>query len=349
MSEYLKPKQHYIDLYDRLTVEKCRNAEKLFDQTKVFEKDKKTSLAEQKRFMSASKRMYVYFVSGERYKQKEETIRKWMDSDEERDRRVNSVPTPEASCPSCGNEMECISKDLRDENNRERILFTFSCKECSQHRGIYDDGEEYVVSVKHCPKCNEVLVEGHSRKEKKITTVYNCPSCGYTDKEFFDLYREKDDKKSDPNFERDKKRFCLSDKEGQEYISQTEQIIAFQKEVEKKEKNKEVLKRVSKLNKLTIVELQKLLLSKLESEKYINLQLAAPDVTDKVIVPFTLQDAKKGRDERTSEYELRRLLKRTLENTNWRLMSDGISYRLGILSGRLRGYESEKDLMNLVN
>ena len=37
-----------------------------------------------------------------------------------------------------------------------------------------------------------------------------------------------------------------------------------------------------------------------------------------------------------------------LMSTNWRLMSDGVAYRLGILTGRLRGYEREEDLLKLV-
>lgn len=35
-------------------------------------------------------------------------------------------------------------------------------------------------------------------------------------------------------------------------------------------------------------------------------------------------------------------------DTNWRLMTDGISYRTGILTGRLRAYETEEDLLRLV-
>jgi hypothetical protein len=37
-----------------------------------------------------------------------------------------------------------------------------------------------------------------------------------------------------------------------------------------------------------------------------------------------------------------------LEATNWRLMSDGISYRVGFLTGRFHGYEHEEDLANLM-
>jgi len=36
------------------------------------------------------------------------------------------------------------------------------------------------------------------------------------------------------------------------------------------------------------------------------------------------------------------------EAPTWRLMSDGISYRLGYLNGRVRAYEREEDLKQLV-
>lgn len=80
----------------------------------------------------------------------------------------------------------------------------------------------------------------------------------------------------------------------------------------------------------------------------IHLQLANPEIDRNVVVPFTVQDSKTGRESRTSEYDLKRLLKKILEDTNWRLMTDGVNYRLGVLAGRLRGYESEEDLLKLV-
>jgi len=49
-----------------------------------------------------------------------------------------------------------------------------------------------------------------------------------------------------------------------------------------------------------------------------------------------------------SRNNLRKLIKKTLEKTNWRLMSEGINYRLGYLNGRLKGYENEEDLMRIV-
>ncbi len=53
-------------------------------------------------------------------------------------------------------------------------------------------------------------------------------------------------------------------------------------------------------------------------------------------------------NERVSMQKLNKLLQKHLEETNWRLMSDGISYRLGVLSGRIRIYEGEDGLAKLI-
>lgn len=65
-------------------------------------------------------------------------------------------------------------------------------------------------------------------------------------------------------------------------------------------------------------------------------------------MPFTAQDADSSRKENDSVHKLQRIIKRTLEGTNWRLMSEGAHYRLGYLSGKLKGYEHEEDLLQLV-
>ena len=46
---------------------------------------------------------------------------------------------------------------------------------------------------------------------------------------------------------------------------------------------------------------------------------------------------------------LQKIIKKNLETTDWRLMSGGIDYRLGLLTGRIRAYESEEDLLKLVS
>jgi hypothetical protein len=37
--------------------------------------------------------------------------------------------------------------------------------------------------------------------------------------------------------------------------------------------------------------------------------------------------------------QLKKIIEKSLKDTNWKLMSDGISCKLGILRGRLRGEE----------
>jgi len=58
--------------------------------------------------------------------------------------------------------------------------------------------------------------------------------------------------------------------------------------------------------------------------------------------------AKTKRQEYDSKNNLKKLIKKILEKTNWRLMSEGIDYRLGYLSGKLKGYENEEDLIKIV-
>ncbi len=66
------------------------------------------------------------------------------------------------------------------------------------------------------------------------------------------------------------------------------------------------------------------------------------------IIPFSVQDADAARKEWDSVHKLQRFLKKALKDTNWRLMSEGISYRLGYLWGRLKGIDQEEDLVQML-
>ena len=129
---------------------------------------------------------------------------------------------------------------------------------------------------------------------------------------------------------------------------EVEQFINLTKRIEKRIKNKKLYEKVAKIKKLTVAELQKLLAAALKKEGYINLEFSKPEIKKDVIIEFTVQDNKTDRGEYDSRIQLQRILKKKLEATNWRLMSEGIMYRLGILSGRLRGCELEEDLLKLV-
>ena len=105
---------------------------------------------------------------------------------------------------------------------------------------------------------------------------------------------------------------------------------------------------VANLKKLKITELEEMLVPILENAGYIKLQFKTPEITKDIFVPFVVYDKKAERAERSSTYDLEVLLRKTLKDTNWRLVTSGAMYRLGMLEGRLRGYEREEDLIKLV-
>ncbi len=67
-----------------------------------------------------------------------------------------------------------------------------------------------------------------------------------------------------------------------------------------------------------------------------------------VFIGFSCLDSKVDRGDYDSRKALKKLVDKALVDTNWRLATDGISYRLGYLTGRLHAYESEEDLKKLV-
>jgi hypothetical protein len=105
---------------------------------------------------------------------------------------------------------------------------------------------------------------------------------------------------------------------------------------------------VAELKKPKIAELTPLLAEPLEKADYIEFSLEKPEVGREVVVGFSCLDNKSGRSDYDSRHALKKLIDKTLIDTNWRLMSDGIHYRLGYLSGRIRAYEGEEDLKKLV-
>ncbi|PIP87306.1 hypothetical protein COW81_01140, partial [Candidatus Campbellbacteria bacterium CG22_combo_CG10-13_8_21_14_all_36_13] len=125
-------------------------------------------------------------------------------------------------------------------------------------------------------------------------------------------------------------------------------VQKFLKEHEEKEKHKDDYDKVAKLKKLTVVELETLLAPVFEKEGYVKLQFGTPDMDKDLFMPFTVYDTKSDRRDRESSLALQKIARVALTDTNWRLMSDGISYRSGILTGRLRAYEREEDLLKLV-
>jgi hypothetical protein len=232
----------------------------------------------------------------------------------------------------------------------DRVMFFYNCP--LGHvplRVFYDNGQEYRPEPRLCSKCHSSVLEKHARDGQIITITSTCVQCGNVDTETTDLTPKKE--VIDPDYAADRDRFCLSDEQGQKLMDgriKLEHLSIFNDIQKEREGNKDLYDQAAKIKKLKIIELEKLLIPVLEKTNYLKLQFQTPQIGKDVFVPFIVYDGKNDRTEYDSIHNLKKLLKNVLENTNWRLMSEGLNYRLGMLEGRLRAYEKEEDLMKLI-
>jgi len=350
--KHLKDRTYYEELYDRLTVDECKRWEA---REKEEVKAAKKRVSKKEKLKNDLKVKVVlptalYFIKGENYRKRSKTIDEWMVRDKARDEKVANAVEPEGiRCLNCSSHMDCINHDLHTDidDKKDRVLFFFECPDCHKRRAYWEGGQEWEPSPYPCPKCKTNRVTSRSSKGDIITTVYTCPKCGHKEKDTMDL-SEKIEEKIDPNFEADRKKYCMTEKEGMEYIDAVEKLKHAAELIKDRVQNKDTYNAIAKIKKLTIAELQNLLNPVIEKAGYIKFELGKPEVQRDVVVEFSLQDNKPGRSEYDSAHGLQKLIKNALEDTNWRLMSDGVNYRLGFLSGRLRGVEGEDRLRELV-
>ncbi len=348
--KYLKDYSYYSDLYDRMTIEECKRWEKqIVEYTPEEIKlggDKKAELENVKAYIN---RLALLFMKGDRFEKKPETIRHMMEIAQAKDEKLEHAREPQGiRCLKCSSlDMICTSRDLMDnKEDKEEVLFMFECKHCDKRRAYWENGKEWEHKPL-CPKCHSELRLERSRKENIITTYSTCSQCDYKETDTLDL-NEKKEEKVDPNFESDRQKYCLSEKEGQEYITWNTEFQELSHILKDREENKDVHEAIAKIQKLTVVELQTLLNPLIEKAGYTKLEFEKPNLQKDVVLGFSLQDAKSGRGDYDSRHDLQKLFKKALSPTNWRLMSDGVAYRLGFLQGRLRGVEGEEALRRFV-
>lgn len=350
MITHLKPLKYYEDLYDQITVNLCRDIEQR--QKEVLADIAQDDPPEKKRAFMAAHEMMLYFEKGERYVKRSTRIQEWMGEDKKKDEQLEKAAEPQnISCDSCAAQMYLETKLLHDDNHdsdKERVLFMFRCNNgCKKGKALYENGEEWIPAPDICKTCSTEMSRTHDRQNETVITYLNCQKCGAEEKEEYTFSATREEK--DPHFDEDRKRFCLDDADGGKYIEEKaalEQLGSLAEKQKERGANKELYEKVAKLKRLTIMQVEELLASTLEKESYMKFELGKPDMGKDVFIEFSTRDAKTDRDEYASKKSLKKLLTNTLEDTNWRLMSDGVSYRLGYLTGRLRAYEREEDLVN---
>lgn len=359
---YLEDRQHYEDRFDDTTIAICRDGERMVNN--VFkELQTKLPASEIKQHKQGWYLQYsfMYFAMVEsaavrRHDERETTIAKWMAEDEAKDRRLAEAHIPGGTyCRNCGKDMRVISKDYmrRDGQKEDDILLLFECDACNKRYAFWQDGTEWEGVHIYCKKCGTEMESKHKTKGKVITTTRTCPKCGHTDTEIMDFTKEpvSEEEPADPYHELDKKRFVFDEemmsKFGQK-ANHLERLRKLNATAADQVEHADIYDAVKDIKKLKIAQLSELLNPVLTKHKYSEFKLGEPQLGREVSLEFNCLDADADRKEYDSEKGLAKLIEKTLADTNWRLMSDGIHYRLGYLSGRLRAYESEEDLKKLV-
>lgn len=229
-------------------------------------------------------------------------------------------------------------------------MFVLRCPHCKKNSAFWEDGTAWKVEPERCPKCQTEVTHKTTKTKTALITTFACPSCGHSYKDKMDLRNKKE--KPDPNYDKDRAHFCLWDKEFREHLFAIRQgfedMARLGKEIKEKEDNKHIYDAIKEMKKPKIAELSTILVPALEKAGYIEFSLDKPEMGKDVFIGFNCLDSKSDRSDYDSEKTLKKTVEKALADTNWRLMSGGIHYRLGYLSGRLRAYELEEDLKNLV-
>lgn len=359
MYTYLKPREHYEDRYDRLTVEFARQDMKYFNQFyekwfKIMPDEKPDSI----RSVFHLNGVYMQMVGNgllDRYDKRDSEISEMMTEDEDKDEKLaNARLTAEPVCQHCGKtDLKITDKSLLNKDgldSQEAVLFFLKCAKCGKNSAYWEDGEAWEPHKTYCPKCKAEMTDKRNMRGEVLTTTYKCQACGHSYKDKLDLKPKKE--KLDPDYETDRQLYCLHDKknldEHRDAKWRYDNLGRMSKELKEKEENKELYDAVAKLRKPKIAELADMLKDALDKAGYIKFSLDKPEIGRNVKVSFSCLDDKSDREDYESRKTLQKLLRQTLADTNWRLTSDGISYRLGYLSGQLRAYESEDDMLGFI-
>jgi predicted RNA-binding Zn-ribbon protein involved in translation (DUF1610 family) len=369
MHTYLKDKKYYEKLYDDITIDICRIKEKVINDAyesliskgllKLEGEDKdKDPAIELLKIRNLNYYFEVEWTAGDRWQKRTVEIQKMIDTDIAKDQKLaNARLLKEPICMHCQKTgLRIVSKDLmhrdssRDKDN-DQVLFMLDCPTCNKRSAYWEDGAVWEGYKTYCPKCHEDMKYTTKKLNKIITTTYTCNKCGYSYKDKYDMNILKNKDLIDPYYENDKARFCIDDTEGKRYLDgkrNLENMREILSKMDERDKNKPIYDAVDDLKKPKIAELITLLTPSLIKSGYNEFSLDKPEIGRDVFVGFSCLDTKSDRDDFDNKKTLKKLVDKALIETNWRLTVEGISYRLGYLTGRLHAYEHEEDLKKLV-
>ena len=359
--KYFKDRQYYEVRYDDTTVEKCRSGERIVNKAFIEMEKKlpKKELTDRLPGWYLQYSLYYFWfvesIAAARFEDRDATIAKWMQEDEDKDQKLAGAHiSGGAYCRTCGKDMRVISKDYmrREGHKDDDILIMFECDNCNTRLALWQDGTEWEGAKHECEKCGGKTTSKHTKKNNIITWTEICEKCGHTKTDKLDLSdSKKEPEPVDPYLELDRKRFVFDSEMMFKYdqkLKHLARMANLHATAADKVEHVDVFEAMKQIKKLKIAQLKELLEPVFTKNGYSDFKLGDPQIGREVSLEFSCLDTKDDREEYQSKKILHKAVEKALIDTNWRLMSAGVSYRLGYLTGSLRAYESEEELRKLV-
>lgn len=343
MEKNRKPDQFYIDQYDRHTIELLKEVEvkAMADRAAMPDQGSEQANIMVQNFIGVAFQTKAI----QRARLREEKIRERIAEDEQLDRLLDMNPVPRnITCNTCHSQMQ-YSLPFFDHHNVP-LLFIFTCpNEHFPRKLVYPDGREHIIPKKTCKKCGMELSRTSETRNNILYTTTACTLCGTKEVSELDLHI--DDTPPHPISEEDRKYYCLSFLGQKTIFEELESLANFFESVELQRAQKEEREEleVEKLEKLTIPILESRLQEVLNKKGFIKLSFDRPEMKRHTIITFNFQDPS-DRDEPKSIKAATAAITNELFPTNWRL-SGKIDYRLGYLTGTLKAFETDEDLLKL--
>ena len=341
MKQYRKSDQYYMDEYDRRTIEILKQ---LDDQPENSDPPPKYAInypEELRQLIERTRAQFKYNDTGAiRARCRDEHIQSRIVEDEYKDRMLSMNPVPEnVRCNTCGELMTFCTHLFRTNHNAE-LVYLFDCpnKHERKRKAVYPNGKEWIIPERRCSYCGGCILPKTKKTKKTITLIDTCEKCDKT--EVLELDRAIE--KISPINEAERKKYCLDFKGRKTSVEDLNDLASYVGSIKEKEAKYDY----SHLEQLNISKLEQLLTESIEKASFVKLQFDKPKSDRYLTVEFSAQD-QADRDSKNSIKALKKIIEQTLFSTNWKLMTTDISYNLGFLSGKLKGFSLEEDLIKI--
>ena len=323
-----KPDTYYIDLYDRITIESLKKLE--VKEKESYDKSYSEHFSAHLDFINTG----VFHA-----REKNETIEGWIRKDEHDDFLTETTPIPQnINCDKCAVAMRFERFICIYEN--PPILFDFVChsKSCKKRKLVYPNGKEFYRTKPLCSTCDSVLKTTVKKTKKKTSIVTTCPKCGIISTDHYEI-------DNDPIDEKDRKKYCTDFINRNTFWEDLKKIADLGMLIKEEKKEKEEKERIGfhNIDILTVPQLEQKLSVLFNNLGYQKFQLGAPSLGKYLTITFSAEDPTTRTKQESSKVLLKKLVAGLLP-TNWRLLNQEVSYRLGILTGTLKAYETDEDL-----